>query len=106
MSDRNYSRAVEKELIRLARLVAERQDEARLAEIASLLNDWTKKNGSPGAVLEDIRRVALAVPPPWSAEADPGVPVAQGIAEGLLSEKDMSSAAWKAVQILVAVVEV
>ena len=101
-----YTKAVERELIRLSKLAAERQDEARLKEIAASVATWKKKKLSTGNALDDIRRVVQAVPPPWSEAADPGVPVAQGIAEGLIVKKDLSAAAWKAVEVLVAVAEV
>ena len=106
MSDSKYTRAVERELARVGRLVEDRRNEARLQEISSSVAAWKKKKLCTPRALEDIRRVVQAVPPPWSEEADPGVPVAQGIAEGLLTRKDLSDAAWKAGEVLVAVVEV
>ena len=90
----------------MCRLVEDRRNEARLKEISSSVSAWKKKSLSTPRALDDIRRVIQAVPPPWSEEADPGVPVAQGIAEKLLTRKDLSAAAWKAIEVLIAVVEV
>ncbi len=106
MNDQRYTKAVERELIRLARLVGTRQNEARLKEISTSINVWKKKKLGAENALNDIRRVVQAVPPPWSDTADPGMPVAQGISEGLIAKKELSPAAWKALQVLIAVAEV
>lgn len=106
MNDRSYTKAIERELIRVAKLVSDRQREARLKDISSAVSAWKKKRLSADNALNEVRRIVQAVPPPWSDQADPGVPVAQGISEGLVTRKDLSPQAWKAIEVLIAVAEV
>ncbi len=106
MSESKYTRSVERELQRVSKLIAERREEARMKDIALKVNTWEKKSLSTRNALDDIRRVVQAVPPPWSDTADPGVSVAQGVAEGLIGRKELSAATWNAIEVLIAVAEV
>ena len=106
MSGWSYTKRVENELIRLARLVEARASEGRIREISAAISRWEKGGGDVHPVLNEIRRIANAAPPSWSSEADPGVPVAYGISMELIGRNDLSDGAWKAIEVLIALAEI
>ncbi len=105
MSERSYTKAVEKELIQAAQTAAVREAEKRIKDIADIAARWKKGRLAADAALESIRQTANAPAASWLSEADPGVPVAHGISMGLLTRKDLSAKAWKAVEVLVTLAE-
>ncbi len=106
MSERKYTKAVEKELIQAVRTAAERESEERIKNIADFTRRWENGQLDVNEALDNIQRLVNLQPVSWLSEADPGVPVAHGVSMGLISQKDLSPAAWKAIEVLVTVAEI
>lgn len=106
MSQRPYSADVEKELLRLTRLSSIRLEEYHLNSIAAVISRWQKDAISVKDALAEIRKFVLFKKPEWAEGADLGVPVAQALADGVLTRADLSDEAWSAIEYLVTLVEI
>ncbi len=65
MSERSYTKAVEKELIQAAQTAAVRESEKRIKDIADIAARWKKGRLAADAALESIRQTANAPAASW-----------------------------------------
>lgn len=105
MTRGSYSVKVEKELHRLTQLAQTRCREIHLQSILATITRWQNGEVSADMALEEISELTVIKEPHWSEEADPGVPVAQALADSVLRREDVDEGAWRSIEYLVALIK-
>ncbi len=106
MSQQSYKPDVRKELARLTGLSLQRLEENHLESIITVIDQWKKGAIEAGAALMEIRRLSEIKLPEWADGVNPGVPVAQALADKTLVRSDVSEETWAAIEHLVTIVEI
>lgn len=106
MSDQRYSAEVKDELDQLALIASQRIKINTLKTIFRVINRWKRDKITPSDAFDEIRRLAALRDLPWAREADPGVPVAHALSQGILERGDLSEQAWLSIEYLVVLAEI
>ena len=106
---KNYSRKTVQELNRLSSLVLERGREKKLKELYTLFNSWHKKKISDKEMETAVKGYVpvneMVDRKQYLDSSDPGLPVVEGLLNGIISEKDVPEFVLKELDTLKKVVE-
>lgn len=106
MSQQKYDEDVYDELRSLILKAETNEMENRLRSISTVVNRWKKGTQDAQSSLSEIKRLSGTPSVTWTEGADPGVAVAHALTNGLLKRPDISDKTWKAIEVLVTLVEI
>jgi hypothetical protein len=106
VSLRKYDNEIDIELKNLILKAETKEMESRLRSVSTAVNRWKKGSQDALSTLSEVKRLAGSPSISWAEGADPGVAVAHALNSGLLEKTDISEKTWKAIEVLVTLVEI